>query len=116
MVLEDAGIWLPVTSWHHDMTHDGEKLSWRQMRVSARSKPDEEMVLGGDGWRSMRDLWFSLTLVRGKPEKPIERGVGVMSYHAARNGDVAGMGEVAVETLSQRIRAADVEMLSALGK
>lgn len=95
MALGDAGLWLTVTGWHHDVTHDGEKFSWKQMRVNARTKADEEMVIGAEGFRRMTNMWFSLSIVRSRPEKPTERGIGVMGWHAAReaDGDIPDMEE-----------------------
>jgi hypothetical protein len=49
MSLNDAGIWLTVTGWNHEVARDGEGMKRRSLRVQTRTKADEDLVLGAEG-------------------------------------------------------------------
>jgi hypothetical protein len=83
-----------VTSCSQTISN-GEAYPPYQFRMSASTSDTEDIVIGADGDRWFRDIPIWMSLVRGKPEKPLARGIGVLAYHPempARD-DIEGFDE-----------------------
>ena len=94
MAIEDVSLSLRVEGWSQTITH-GERWPELQFRVDARTQEDEEMLIGAEGHHRLRDMPVQLSLVRGEPEKALDRGIGILAFYPERpsRGDIDGMAE-----------------------
>jgi hypothetical protein len=77
-----AWLFLQVVGWSQTIAH-GEDYPPSQ-RVIARTSDDEDLLFGADGCQRLRNMPVHLNLVRGQPEEPPERGIGVLEYYPER--------------------------------
>jgi hypothetical protein len=74
-------LFLKVVSWSQAIGH-GEGHYSHEFRISARTSDTEDLVIGAEGWRMLRNMPVHLSIIRGPPEKPpIHGGVGVLAYY-----------------------------------
>jgi hypothetical protein len=78
--MDEVDLYLQVVGWSQTITH-GENWPPYQFRVIAHTSGDEELVFGADGYQRLRNMPVHLTLVRGRPQTVLERGIGVFTYH-----------------------------------
>ena len=64
-------------------------------RVIARTSDDEDLLFGADGYQRLRNIPMHLSLIRGQPKEPPERGIGVLSIirKVTEPPDFDGMGQ-----------------------
>jgi hypothetical protein len=76
MSLDRYWLSLRVEGSSQTISHD----SGHALRFRAKTKENEEIELGTEG-RRLSNILVELSVVRGKPERVLERGIGRINYH-----------------------------------
>ena len=79
----EAALFLPVEGWSQTITN-GEDGLHRHLRITTRTGKHEELVFGAEGLQRLCNILVSLSVIRGKPEKVPDRGIGILAYYPQR--------------------------------